>query len=102
MLSDGESIFYVSSQTTSINGTKKTNLSSLIDENLSEDNNNLFGYIKELAIKYDLSLPNKEKDSGVLNMNCPILEKTKSDINKENIDRNILNEVFKIISKYTH
>ena len=101
MSSNAESIFYISSQSSDVNESKNTKISSLVNEDLSEDNN-LFGYIKELAINYDLSLPNKESDSGIVNMNYSIQEKSQSCLEKDNIDRNALNEVFKIISKYSH
>ena len=101
MSSNAESIFYISSQSSDVNESKNTKISSLVNEDLSEDNN-LFGYIKELAINYDLPLPNKESDSGIVNMNYSIQEKSQSCLEKDNIDRNALNEVFKIISKYTH
>ena len=101
MSSNAESIIYISSQSSDVNESKNTKISSLVNEDLSEDNN-LFGYIKELAINYDLSLPNKESDSGIVNMNYSIQEKSQSCFEKDNIDRNALNEVFKIISKYTH
>ena len=104
MSSNVESIFFVSSQTTSINDSKKSNMTSMISENISKDKyNNLFDYIKELAVNYDLPLPNKEKDSGFYTTNSFFLEQnSQTDINKEKIDKNILNDIFKILSKYSH
>ena len=78
-------------------------MTSLISENLSEDKDNLFGLIKELAINNDLPLPNKEKDFGSLSKNN-IFQSHKSeiDIHQEKIDKNMLQKVLNIISKYNH
>ena len=105
MSSDEEEIFFVSSQTSFTNKNKKSNMTSLISENFSGNkDNNLFGFIKELAIKNDLPLPNKEKDFGVLNTKKFNLEQTscENDIYKEKINRNVLNDIFKILSKYSN
>ena len=104
MSSNEASIFYISSQETSAIQSKKSNMTSLISANLSDDNDNLFGFIKELAINNDLPLPNKEKDYGLINQDYNIFSKQKSefDLNKEKLDRNMLKNVLLIISKYSH
>ena len=104
MTSNDESIFFVSSQTTSFNPSKKSDKASIISENLSEEkSNNLFGFIKELAIKNDLPLPHKEKDSEIsINKYSFLDKKSEFETKKEKIDEDMLNEVFKILSKYTH
>ena len=94
-----ESIFMISSQVTSNNQSK--NITSLNNESISENNNNLFEFIKELAIKYDLILPNKDIDSGnSIDSNILMERKSEFEDNKEKIDRDKLNEIFKIFSKY--
>ena len=102
--SNQESIFYISSQETSDIQSKKSNMTSLISANISEDSDNLFGFIKELAINNDLPLPNKDKDYGVMNKDYNIFSKQNSDfdLNKEKLDRNMLKNVLVIISKYSH
>ena len=104
MTSNDESIFFVSSQTTSFNPSKKSDIASIMSENLSEEkSNNLFGFIKELAIKNDLPLPHKEKDSEIsINKFSVLDQKSEFETKKEKIDEDMLNEVFKILSKYTH
>ena len=104
MSSNEASIFYISSQETSPIQSKKSNITSLIKSNLSEDKDNLFGFIKELAINNDLPLPNKEKDYGLINQDYNIYSKQNSefDLNKEKLDRNMLKNVLLIISKYSH
>ena len=79
-------------------------MTSLISANLSEDNDNLFGFIKVLAINNDLPLPNKEKDCGIINKEYNIFSKQNSDfeLNSEKLDRNMLKNVLCIISKYSH
>ena len=94
-----ESIFMISSQVTSNNQSK--NITSINNESISENNNNLFEFIKELAIKYDLILPNKDIDSGnSIDSNILMERKSEFEDNKEKIDRDKLNEIFKIFSKY--
>ena len=100
-----ESIFFISSQTSNDINSKKSHLNSLICDNISEDKDkNLFSYIKDLAITNDLPLPNKEKDYGIMNTNNFILEQNNINIDsyEEKIDRNMLNDIFKILSKYSH
>ena len=61
----------------------------------------MFEFIKELAIKYDLILPNKDIDSGnSIDSNILMERKSEFEDNKEKIDRDKLNEIFKIFSKY--
>ena len=103
MSSNGESIFFISSQETSAIHSKKSNMTSLISSNLSEDNDNLFGFIKELAINYDLPLPNKEKDCCIINKDYIFSKKdSEFELNSEKLDRNMLKNVLFIISKYSH
>ncbi len=103
MSSIEESIFFISSQETSINNSKKSNMTSLISENLSEDEDNLFGFVKELAINNDLPLPNKEKDFCSLSKNNLFQShKSEFEINKEKIDKNMLQKILNIVSKYNH
>ena len=104
MSTNNESIFFVSSQTTSINNSKKSDIASIISDNLSDEkNNDLFDYIKELAINNDLPLPSKEKDSEIsTNKYLALDQESEFNMNKKPIDKYMLNEVFKILSKYTH
>ena len=103
MLSNDESIFYISSQESSAIHSKKSNMASLISANLSEDKDNLFNFIKEFAINNDLPLPNKEKDFGVQN-NDNIFSKQNSEFesNSEKIDKDMLKNILLIISKHSH
>ena len=103
MLSNEESIFYISSQESSAIHSKKSNMASFISANLSEDKNNLFNFIKEFAINNDLPLPNKEKDFGVLN-NDNIFSKQNSEFesNSEKMDKDMLKNILLIISKHSH
>ena len=103
MLSNEESIFYISSQESSAIHSKKSNMVSLISANLSEDKDNLFNFIKEFAINNDLPLPNKEKDFGVQN-NDNIFSKQNSEFesNSEKMDKDMLKNILLIISKHSH
>ena len=103
MLSNDESIFYISSQESSAIHSKKSNMASLISANLSEDKDNLFNFIKEFAINNDLPLPNKEKDFGVQN-NVNIFSKQNSEFesNSEKMDKDMLKNILLIISKHSH
>ena len=107
MSSIEESIFFLSSQTpnTIYNNSKKSNMTSLIKENIYDNNNeddNLFCFIKELAINNDLPLPNKEKDFGINNINI-LFSKNNSEMQyKDKYDKNMLKNIFSIISKYNH
>ena len=103
MLSNDESIFYISSQESSAIHSKKSNMVSLISANLSEDKDNLFNFIKEFAINNDLPLPNKEKDFGVQN-NVNIFSKQNSEFesNSEKMDKDMLKNILLIISKHSH
>ena len=103
MLSNEESIFYISSQESSAIHSKKSNMASLISANLSEDKDNLFNFIKEFAINNDLPLPNKEKDFGVQN-NDNIFSKQNSEFesNSEKMDKDMLKNILLIISKHSH
>ena len=103
MLSNDESIFYISSQESSAIHSKKSNMVSLISANLSEDKDNLFNFIKEFAINNDLPLPNKEKDFGVQN-NDNIFSKQNSEFesNSEKMDKDMLKNILLIISKHSH
>lgn len=103
MLSNDESIFYISSQESSAIHSKKSNMASLISANLSEDKDNLFNFIKEFAINNDLPLPNKEKDFGVQN-NDNIFSKQNSEFesNSEKMDKDMLKNILLIISKHSH
>ena len=102
MLSIEESIYFLSSQTP--NNSKKSNMTSLIKENTYDNNedDNLFCFIKELAINNDLPLPNKEKDFGINNINI-LFSKNNSEMQyKDKYDKNMLKNIFSIISKYNH
>ena len=106
MSSIEESIFFLSSQTpnTIYNNSKKSNMTSLIKENIYDNNedDNLFCFIKELAINNDLPLPNKEKDFGINNINI-LFSKNNSEMQyKDKSDKNMLKNIFSIISKYNH
>ena len=103
MLSNDESVFYISSQESSAIHSKKSNMASLISANLSEDKDNLFNFIKEFAINNDLPLPNKEKDFGVQN-NDNIFSKQNSEFesNSEKMDKDMLKNILLIISKHSH
>ena len=107
MSSIEESIFFLSSQTpnTIYNNSKKSNMTSLTKENIYDNNNeddNLFCFIKELAINNDLPLPNKEKDFGINNINI-LFSKNNSEMQyKDKYDKNMLKNIFSIISKYNH
>ena len=103
MLSNDESIFYISSQESSAIHSKKSNMASLISANFSEDKDNLFNFIKEFAINNDLPLPNKEKDFGVQN-NDNIFSKQNSEFesNSEKMDKDMLKNILLIISKHSH
>ena len=105
MSSIEESIFFLSSQTpnTIYNNSKKSNMTSLIKENTYDnEDDNLFCFIKELAINNDLPLPNKEKDFGINNINI-LFSKNNSEMQyKDKYDKNMLKNIFSIISKYNH
>ena len=103
MLSNDESIFYISSQESSAIHSKKSNMASLISANLSEDKDNLFNFIKEFAINNDLPLPNKEKDFGLQNKDN-IFSKQNSEFesNSEKMDKDMLKNILLIISKHSH
>ena len=71
------------------------------NNNFSIENNKLFEYIKEMAIDYNLILPSKDNDcqqieNNNLSFHNLSFEKDDDDI----IDKNKLNEVMKILSKY--
>ena len=104
MLSNDESIFYISSQESSAIHSKKSNMASLISANLSEDKDNLFNFIKEFAINNDLPLPNKEKDFGVQNNDDNIFSKQNSEfeLNSEKMNKDMLKNILLIISKHSH
>ena len=79
-------------------------MTSLIKENIYDNNedDNLFCFIKELAINNDLPLPNKEKDFGINNINI-LFSKNNSEMQyKDKYDKNMLKNIFSIISKYNH
>ena len=69
----------------------------------NEENNKLFEFTLEMAIKYDLILPSKEKDFALLEKDTIFIPNSPYEIKTGyQIDKNKLIEIMKILSKYSN